>query len=46
MGMLGLALLLALVLAWRWVAGRHEGLGKTLGRAALWRLRRGSAEAR
>jgi hypothetical protein len=40
LGVLGLAVLLALVLAWRWASGQDDGLARTLSRAAAWRLPR------
>jgi hypothetical protein len=46
LGVLGLAVLLALVLVWRWVAGQDAGFLRTLAAAATWRLRRPAAEAR
>jgi hypothetical protein len=39
LGLMGLALLLVLVLAWRWLAGPDGGLGRDLLAAARWRLR-------
>ena len=38
LGLMGLGLLLALVLGWRWLAGPDGGLGRDLGAAARWRL--------
>jgi len=38
LGLMGLGLLLALVLAWRWLAGADAGLGRDLLAAARWRL--------
>jgi hypothetical protein len=38
LGLMGLALLLVLVLAWRWLAGPDGGLGRDILAAARWRL--------
>jgi hypothetical protein len=38
LGLMGLALLLGIVLAWRWLAGADAGLGRDLVAAARWRL--------
>jgi hypothetical protein len=38
LGLLGLALLLVLVVTWRWLAGADGGLGRDLLAAARWRL--------
>jgi hypothetical protein len=38
LGLMGLTLLLALVLAWRWLAGADAGLGRDILAAARWRL--------
>jgi hypothetical protein len=40
-GVLGLAVLLGLVLLWRWVAGQDAGFLRTLAAAPVWRLPRG-----
>jgi len=45
-GVLGLAVLLALVVLWRWVAGQDAGLLRTLAAAATWRLPRPAAAPR